>query len=326
MSEIKTIGILTSGGDAPGMNACIRALVRTAKHYGVRTYGISHGYQGLINNDISELEARDVSYVIDRGGTFLFSARCKEFYEKEGRKKAAEQMAAYEMDALVVIGGDGSFKGAQKLSEEHGIKVIGIPGTIDNDIAGTDVTLGYDTASNTAMEAIDKIRDTATSHNRLFLVEVMGRDAGDIALRCGLATGALGILIPERDNDLEPIFKSLTRARNRRKRSNIIVVAEGDESGGAMEIAKKINKRFPEYETRVTILGHIQRGGSPTVFDRELASRMGVLAVEALKNGKSNLMVAHVKGEMKLVPLHKAVQERPVLNPESLRMAEILSY
>ncbi|MGB0431056.1 MAG: 6-phosphofructokinase [Bacteroidia bacterium] len=319
------IGIFTSGGDSPGMNSCIRAVVRTACHYGIETYGISHGYQGMINNDISPLDTKAVSYIIDKGGTFLFSARCMEFKTQEGRKKAYENLKERGIDALVAIGGDGTFKGASIFSEEFDIPVIGIPGTIDNDIAGTDVTLGYDTASNTAMEAIDKIRDTSTSHNRLALVEVMGRDAGDIALRCGIATGAIGILIPEMEGDLDLLYEQLEKSKARKKRSNIVVVAEGEQAGGALDISKIISEKFPEYEVRVTILGHIQRGGSPTVFDRELAARMGVMAVEALKDGKRNMMAALVKNRMELVPLEKAVTEKPNINLEKVRMATILS-
>lgn len=319
------IGVFTSGGDSPGMNACIRAVVRTANHYNIDTFGIKHGYQGMINNDIEKLETTDVSYIIDKGGTFLFSARCMEFKTKEGRQKAYENLVSHGIDALVAIGGDGTFKGASIFSKEFDIPVIGIPGTIDNDIAGTDVTLGYDTASNTAMEAIDKIRDTSTSHNRLALVEVMGRDAGDIALRCGIATGAIGILIPEMEGDLDLLYEQLEKSKARKKRSNIVVVAEGEQEGGALDISKIISEKFPEYEVRVTILGHIQRGGSPTVFDRELAARMGVVAVEALKNGKRNMMAALVKNKMELVPLEKAVTEKPKINLEKVRMATILS-
>ncbi|MBI1184034.1 6-phosphofructokinase [bacterium] len=319
------IGVFTSGGDSPGMNAAIRAVVRTANHYNIECYGIRYGYQGMIDNDIVKLESNDVSYTIDKGGTFLFSARCMEFKTDEGRKKAFENLQAHGITALVAIGGDGTFRGARIFSDEYNIPVIGIPGTIDNDIAGTDVTLGYDTASNTAMEAIDKIRDTSTSHNRLFLVEVMGRDAGDIALRCGIATGALGILIPEMEGDLELLYESLERARLRKKKSNIVVVAEGEESGGALLVSKKISEKFPEYEVRVTVLGHIQRGGSPTVFDRELASRMGVLAVEALRSGQKNQMAALVDNKMQLVPLERAVTEKPEINLEKIRMAMVLS-
>lgn len=319
------IGVFTSGGDSPGMNACIRAVVRTACHYGMECYGIKYGYQGMIDDEIIPLSTTDVSYIIDKGGTFLFSARCMEFKTPEGRKKAYDNLKKHGIEAIVAIGGDGTFRGARIFSDEYDIPVIGIPGTIDNDIAGTDVTLGYDTASNTAMEAIDKIRDTSTSHNRLALVEVMGRDAGDIALRCGIATGAIGILIPEMEGDLELLYKQLEKARERKKKSNIVVIAEGEESGGALVASKILGEKFPEYEIRVTILGHIQRGGSPTVFDRELASRMAVMAVEALMNGERNQMAALVDNKMKLVPLDKAVTEKPYINLEKVRMATILS-
>lgn len=322
---VKKIGVFTSGGDSPGMNACIRAVVRTASYYSIPTSGIRYGYQGMIDDDIIALDTRDVSYIIDRGGTFLFSARCLDFKTKEGRKKAYENLQKHNIDSLVAIGGDGTFRGACVFSNEYDIPVIGIPGTIDNDIAGTDITLGYDTASNTAMEAIDKIRDTSTSHNRLFLVEVMGRDAGDIALRSGIATGAIGILIPEMKGDLQLLYESLEKAKLRRKKSNVVVVAEGEESGGALKIAELIKEKFPEYETRVTILGHIQRGGSPSVFDRELASRMGVLAVEALRDGKKNMMTAMMSNQMALVALDKAVTEKPQINLEKIRIAGILA-
>ncbi|MCB0738023.1 MAG: 6-phosphofructokinase [Bacteroidetes bacterium] len=322
---MKKIAVLTSGGDAPGMNPCIRAVVRTAGYYGIEAYGVNYGYQGMIDNDIIRLQSRDVRFIIDKGGTMLYSARCKQFHEHEFRKKAFENLKAHGIEGLVAIGGDGTFTGAQIFSSEYDIPVIGIPGTIDNDIAGTDVTLGYDTASNTAMEAIDKIRDTSTSHNRLFLVEVMGRDAGDIALRCGLAVGAIATFIPEKKGEFDQLVKSLERAKARKKRANIIVVAEGEETGGAIKLSEMINERFPEYETRVSILGHMQRGGSPTVFDRELAARMGVKAVEALKAGERNQMVAMVNNTLQLVPLEKAVTERAEVNPEKIRMLEILS-
>lgn len=308
------------------MNACVRAVVRAACHYDLETTGIYRGYQGMIENDMRSLSTKDVRFIIDKGGTMLYSARCKEFRTKEGREKAYENLKSQGIEALVAIGGDGTFTGAQIFSSEYDIPVIGIPGTIDNDIAGTEVTLGYDTASNTAMEAIDKIRDTSTSHNRLFLVEVMGRHAGDIALRCGLAAGAIATFIPEQQGEFDKLLVSLDRAKKRKKRSNIVVVAEGEESGGAMELAAAINEKLPEYETRVTILGHLQRGGSPTVFDRNLAAVMGIKAVEALKDGKKNQMTAIVNNRIELVPLEKAVSEKSTLDPEKLRMLEILSF
>lgn len=304
----------------------MRAVVRAACHYDMEAVGIYRGYQGMIENDMKPLSTQNVRFIIDKGGTMLYSARCKEFRTKEGRQKAYENLKSQGIEALVAIGGDGTFTGAQIFSSEFDIPVIGIPGTIDNDIAGTEVTLGYDTASNTAMEAIDKIRDTSTSHNRLFLVEVMGRHAGDIALRCGLAAGAIATFIPEQKGEFDKLLASLERAKKRKKRSNIVVVAEGEESGGAMELATAINEKLPEYETRVTILGHLQRGGSPTVFDRNLAAVMGIKAVEALKDGKKNQMTAIVNNRIQLVPLEKAVSEKSTLNPEKLRMLEILSF
>lgn len=322
---MEKIAILTSGGDAPGMNACVRAVVRSCLHYGKQAFGVYYGYQGLIDNDIQPLANSDVRFIIDKGGTMLYSARCKQFLEPQFRKQAFENLQAHNIDGLIVIGGDGSFKGAQVFSEEFNMPVMGIPGTIDNDIAGTDVTLGYDTASNTAMQAIDKIRDTATSHNRLFLVEVMGRDAGDIALRCGLAVGAIATFLPERTGEFDDLLKKLNAAKRSKKRSNIVVVAEGEKSGGAVQLAERINQQLPEYETRVTILGHLQRGGSPTVFDREFAARTGVKAVEALLEGESNCMVGMQNGEMVLVPLEKAITEKAHLQQEKIRMLEILS-
>ena len=289
---MNTIAVLTSGGDAPGMNSSIRAVVRSCAHYNKKCIGIIRGYSGLIENDTKVLNTRSVRGIINRGGTFLYSARCEEFKSMEGRKKAYENLKAMGADGLIIIGGDGSFTGALKLKDEFNFPVIGIPGTIDNDLYGTSHTLGYDTALNTVMDAIDKIRDTAISHHRLFLVEVMGADAGYIALNSGLAIGAQEILIPEVNMVFDNLINSLKKSKKSGKTSSIIVVAEGDKTGkNVFELASKIEENLPKYETRVSVLGHIQRGGSPTCFDRVLGTQLGVKAVEALIEGKNGLMV-----------------------------------
>ena len=289
---MNTIAVLTSGGDAPGMNSSIRAVVRSCAHYNKKCIGIIRGYSGLIENDTKVLNTRSVRGIINRGGTFLYSARCEEFKSMEGRKKAYENLKAMGADGLIIIGGDGSFTGALKLKDEFNFPVIGIPGTIDNDLFGTSHTLGYDTALNTVMDAIDKIRDTAISHHRLFLVEVMGADAGYIALNSGLAIGAQEILIPEVNMVFDNLINSLKKSKKSGKTSSIIVVAEGDKTGkNVFELASKIEENLPKYETRVSVLGHIQRGGSPTCFDRVLGTQLGVKAVEALIEGKNGLMV-----------------------------------
>ena len=289
---MNTIAVLTSGGDAPGMNSSIRAVVRSCAHYNKKCIGIIRGYSGLIENDTKVLNTRSVRGIINRGGTFLYSARCEEFKSIEGRKKAYDNLKALGADGLIIIGGDGSFTGALKLKDEFNFPVIGIPGTIDNDLFGTSHTLGYDTALNTVMDAIDKIRDTAISHHRLFLVEVMGADAGYIALNSGLAIGAQEILIPEVNMVFDNLINSLKKSKKSGKTSSIIVVAEGDKTGkNVFELASKIEENLPKYETRVSVLGHIQRGGSPTCFDRVLGTQLGVKAVEALIEGKNGLMV-----------------------------------
>src|SRR6201746_1746879 len=290
-NKVTKIGVLTSGGDAPGMNAAIRAVIRTGLYHGLDMYGVMRGYSGMIEDDIVKMESRSVANIIQRGGTILKTARCKEFFELEGRQKAYDNLKKRGINALVIIGGDGSFRGAHKLSEEFDIPCIGLPGTIDKDIAGTDFTIGFDTAVNTAIEAIDKIIDTADAHDRLFVIEVMGRDAGYIALHSGIATGAENILIPERKTDVEELVGSLLEKERRRKLVNLIVVAEGDNFGGADEVAKIIKERLPNADTRVCILGHIQRGGSPSCLDRLIASRMGYHAVETLMEGRYNVMV-----------------------------------
>ena len=301
--------MLTSGGDSPGMNAAVRAVVRTGLYYGLEVYGIMRGYQGLIEDDIFKMESRSVANIIQRGGTILKTARCKEFYEPEGRKKAYAILKKRGIDGLVIIGGDGSFRGATMLSKEYDIPCIGIAGTIDKDIVGTDFTIGFDTAVNTAVEAIDKIRDTADAHDRLFIVEVMGRDAGYIALHSGIATGAESILIPERKTDIEGVINSLVEKERRKKLVNIIVVAEGDEFGGANEIARIVKERLPHIDTKVCILGHIQRGGSPSCIDRLMASRMGYHAVESLLNGRYNVFVGILNNRVNYIPLVGAMRK-----------------
>jgi len=324
--SIKCIGVLTSGGDAPGMNAAVRAVVRTSSFYNIKCVAIYKGYQGLIDNNTKVMNPRSVNNIINKGGTILKSARCLEFRTPEGRKKAFETIEKQNIDALVVIGGDGSFTGAMIFQSEFKIPVIGIPGTIDNDIYGTSHTLGYDTALNTVIDAIDKIRDTAISHNRLFFVEVMGRDAGHIALNTGIGAGAEEILIPEENMGLERLLDSLSRSEKSGKSSSIVVVAEGDKTGkNVFEIAEYVEKNLPHYEVRVSVLGHMQRGGSPSCFDRVLASRMGVQAVESLLNGESNVMVGLKEDKMILTPLDKAIKGKSKINKNLIRVSDILS-
>ena len=323
---MNTIAVLTSGGDAPGMNSSIRAVVRSCAHYNKKCIGIIRGYSGLIENDTKLLNTRSVRGIINRGGTFLYSARCEEFKSIEGRKKAYENLKAMGADGLIIIGGDGSFTGALKLKDEFNFPVIGIPGTIDNDLFGTSHTLGYDTALNTVMDAIDKIRDTAISHHRLFLVEVMGADAGYIALNSGLAIGAQEILIPEVNMVFDNLINSLKKSKKSGKTSSIIVVAEGDKTGkNVFELASKIEENLPKYETRVSVLGHIQRGGSPTCFDRVLGTQLGVKAVEALIEGKNGLMVGIDNGKIIYTPLNKALKGKTKINKELLRMSQIMN-
>jgi 6-phosphofructokinase 1 len=326
MSTLKKIGVLTSGGDAPGMNAAIRAVVRASIFYKFECFAIHKGYQGLIDGELTPMTPRSVNNIVNKGGTFLKSARCLEFRTKEGREKAYQTVQKFELDALVVIGGDGSFTGAMIFQKEWNVPVIGIPGTIDNDISGTQFTLGYDTALNTVIDAIDKIRDTASSHNRLFFVEVMGRDAGHIALNAGVGAGAEEILIPEEDMGLERLLDSLKKSEKSGKSSSIVVVAEGDKTGdNVFEIASYVEKNMPYYDVRVSVLGHMQRGGSPSCFDRVLASRMGVFAVESLREGASNAMVGIKNDEMVLSPLEKAIKGTSKINKELIRVSDILS-
>ncbi|WP_126973826.1 6-phosphofructokinase [Gynurincola endophyticus] len=323
--KVTKIGVLTSGGDSPGMNAAIRAVVRTGIYYGLEVYGIMRGYQGMIDNDIVPMNSKSVANIIQRGGTILKTARSKEFLTPEGRKKAYDNLKAIGIDGLVIIGGDGSFRGADVFSREYDIPCIGLPGTIDKDIAGTDFTIGFDTAVNTAVEAIDKIRDTADSHDRLFVIEVMGRDAGYIALHSGIATGAEHILIPERKTDIEELIDSLQEKGRRNKLVNLVVVAEGDGFGGADEVAKIVKERIPASDTRVCILGHIQRGGMPTCFDRLIASRMGYSAVECLLEGRDNVMVGIVNNAMEYTLLEKAVKSKQTIGDEWLKIVKILA-
>src|ERR1700712_2065477 len=323
--KVSKIGVLTSGGDSPGMNAAIRAVVRTGIYNGMEVYGIMRGYTGMIDDDISKMESRSVANIIQRGGTMLKTARCKEFYEPEGRQRAYENLKKRGINGLVIIGGDGSFKGALKFSKEFDIPCIGLPGTIDKDIAGSDFTIGFDTAVNTAVEAIDKIRDTADAHDRLFIIEVMGRDAGYIALHSGIATGAEHIIIPERKTDLEDVIESLQEKERRKKLVNMIVVAEGGDAGGADEISKIIKHRLPSADIRVCILGHIQRGGSPSCIDRLIASRMGYSAVECLMEGRHNVMVGIINNKMHYTPLEKAVKAKQRISDEWMKIVHILA-
>jgi len=326
MNEIKKIAVFTSGGDAPGMNAAIRAVVRSCAFHGIECVGIYRGYEGMIDGDFVDLNARSVKGIINKGGTFLKSARSKEFRTKEGRQKAYDALRAAHIDALVSIGGDGTFTGAMIFNEEFNFPVIGIPGTIDNDIYGTSHTLGYDTTLNTVVDVIDKIRDTASSHNRLFFVEVMGRDVGHIALNVGVGAGAEEILIPEEDLGLDRLLESLVRSKESGKSSSIVVVAEGDRIGkNVFELKDYVEEHLPEYEVRVSVLGHMQRGGSPSCFDRVLASRMGVKAVESLLEGKSNYMVGLSSDTIQLTPLDKAIKGQSKINKELIRVSDIMT-
>ena len=323
--KVTKIGVMTSGGDAPGMNAAIRAVVRTGIHYGLEVYGIMRGYQGLIEDDIFKMNSRSVANIIQRGGTILKTARCLEFLEKEGRQKAYDNLKKRGIDGLVVIGGDGSFRGAVKFSQEFDIPCIGLAGTIDKDISGTDFTIGFDTAVNTAVEAIDKVRDTMDAHDRVFVIEVMGRDAGYIALHSGIATGAENILIPERKTDINAMIKSLKEKERRKKMVNLIVVAEGDDFGGANEVSKVLQENLSKADIRVCILGHIQRGGSPSCIDRIIASRMGFHAVESLIEGRHNVFVGIQNNKMNYIPLEQAVKTKGTISEEWLKIVKILA-
>ncbi len=324
-SLVNKIAVFTSGGDAPGMNAALRAVVRTANHYNIECYGVREGFNGLIHDDFTKMGPRSVKNIITEGGTILKSARSKEFMTKEGRQKAYDNCVKHGIEALVCIGGDGTFTGAKVFNEEFDIKVIGVPGTIDNDIFGTDNTIGYDTALNTAMEAIDKIRDTATSHNRVFFVEVMGRDAGFIALNSGIASGALDILIPERKDSIEDLFATFEKAEKAGKSSSIVVVAEGEQLGSIYDIAKATKAGFPDYDIRVAILGHIQRGGSPSCADRVLASRLGYGAVVGLMQGKTNVMAGLQSNRLTYTPIEEAIKKHNEIDQDLLKISEILA-
>ncbi|PID71160.1 MAG: 6-phosphofructokinase [Flavobacteriales bacterium] len=323
---IRKIGVITSGGDAPGMNAALRAVARACTYYKVECIGFYRGYQGMIEGDSVELNSRSVRNIISKGGTILKSARSQEFRTVEGRRKAYENLMKLGIDALVLIGGDGTFSGGVALSNEHDIPIVGIPGTIDNDIAGTSSTIGYDTALNTVVECIDKIIDTASSHNRLFFVEVMGRDAGFIALNAGVGAGAEEILIPEENLGVDRLIETLRKGKRSGKFSSIVVVSEGDKTGkNVFELAEYVTKELPQFDARVSVLGHMQRGGSPSCFDRVLASKMGVKAVEFLLDGKSRVMVGLIEGKIVTTDLEQAIKNTHDINKELLRISNILS-
>jgi len=324
--NIKNIAVLTSGGDAPGMNACIRAVIRTGIYNGINMFGVLQGYQGLINNNIIPMNARSVSNIIHLGGTILKTARCLEFKTDEGMDLAFENLKAHDIDALVVIGGDGTFTGARRFAQKHNINVIGVPGTIDNDLYGSDFTLGYDTAINTVIEAIDKIRDTADSHDRLFFIEVMGRDSGCIALRAAIASGSEAVLLPEKETSIDELIKQLEVGAATKKSSSIVIVSEGHKQGGAYDIAKRVKEKFNHYDTKVTILGHLQRGGSPSSFDRILGSRLGYAAVNELLKGSTNQMVGLRGNEIALTSLDEALAAHTFkLESDLLEMTKVLS-
>lgn len=322
--NIKRIAVFTSGGDAPGMNAGVRAVVRTASHYDLHVYGIYRGYQGLIEGDLKRLEPRDVGNILQRGGTILKTARSAEFMTPEGRAKAYQTLKAYDIDACIAIGGNGTYTGAMVFSKEHDIPFIGMPGTIDNDIFGTDLSIGYDTAINTAVEAVDRIRDTADSHNRVFFIEVMGRHAGFIALSTAIGGGAECVLLPETDTSLDGLCASLRKSLVRKKMFSIVIVAEGNKNGNAAEIAEKVKAQVPELNTRVTVIGHLQRGGSPTALDRVLASQLGFRAVEFLLEGKKNVAVGLLNNKVVCTSFKDAIEKQRKLDEDLLRMTKIL--
>lgn len=324
-SELKKIGVLTSGGDAPGMNAAIRAVVRTASYYNLEVYGITHGYEGMIKGEIHRLYNEDVANIIHRGGTILKTARSEEFKTIEGRKQAYQSLKNHEIDSLIVIGGNGSYTGAMYLEQEHPLKIVGLPGTIDNDIFGTDNTIGFDTAINTAIDAVDKIRDTADSHARVFFIEVMGRHAGYIALHTGIGSGAGTIFLPETQTGIEEFIQKLKSSERRDKLFNLVIVAEGNKNGGASELVDKIHKALPEIEARATVIGHLQRGGSPTADDRVLASRLGYNAVIALRNGKSGKALGIINNTISFTDFSDAIKQSKGFDSDLLAMAEILA-
>jgi len=325
MAAIKSVGILTSGGDAPGMNAAIRAVTRSAIFNGLKVKGIYRGYKGLIANEIVTFKTQNVSNIIQQGGTILKTARSMEFKTKEGRKTAYDNMSAAGIDALVVIGGDGSLTGARIFAEEYNVPIIGIPGTIDNDLYGTDRTIGYDTALNTIMDAVDKIRDTATSHERLFFIEVMGRDAGFLALNGAIAVGAEDAIIPEMATEVDQLAELIENGFRKSKNSSIVLVAESETTGGAMGLAERVKNEYPQYDVRVTILGHIQRGGSPTSTDRILASRLGHAAIEALLEDQRNVMVGVENDKVVYVPFARAIKNEKPIDRDLLNVLRVLS-
>lgn len=325
MKEIKTIGVLTSGGDAPGMNAAIRAVTRSAIFEGWKVYGIYRGYEGLINGDIKEFTSESVSNTIQRGGTILKTARSQEFMTEEGRVKAYENIKKFGIDALIIIGGNGSLSGAQILAKEYDIPCIGLPGTIDNDLYGTDSTIGYDTALNTIVECVDKIRDTATSHDRIFFIEVMGRDAGFLTQNSAIAAGAEAAIIPEDKTDIDQLEQFISRGFRKSKNSSIVLVSESPKDGGAMHYAERMRNEHPEYDVRVTILGHLQRGGTPTAYDRILASRMGVAAIEALNEGQRNVMIGIKNDQIVYVPFSRAIKIDKPIDRELIHVLGVLS-
>lgn len=324
-TNIKRIAVFTSGGDAPGMNAAVRAVVRTAGYNDLHVYGIYRGYEGMINGNIRRLERRDVGNIMHRGGTILKTARCEEFLTPEGRKQAYDALKAHDIDACVAIGGNGTFTGAKIFMEEYDVPFVGLPGTIDNDIYGTDYTIGFDTAINTAIEAVDRIRDTADSHNRLFFIEVMGRHSGYIALHTGIGSGASSIFLPEKDDSLEKLSDMLNKSAKRKKLFNLVLVAEGNKNGNAMEIADKIKVLNPQFDTKVTIIGHLQRGGSPSCQDRVLSSRLGFAAVNALLDGKSGVAVGVINDKISFTSFDDAISKTKELNKDLIEMAEILA-
>ena len=323
--QIKTVGVLTSGGDAPGMNACIRAITRTAIYNGMKVMGIYSGYEGLINGEIKEFTSESVSNTIQRGGTILKTARSMEFMTPEGMQKAYDNLVKFGIDALIVIGGNGSLTGAQKLAREYDYPVIGLPGTIDNDLYGTDSTIGYDTALNTIVDCVDKIRDTATSHDRIFFVEVMGRDAGFLAQNSAIAAGAEAAIIPEDQTDVDQLEQFISRGFRKSKNSSIVIVSESKKDGGAMYYADRVRKEYPQYDVRVTILGYLQRGGTPTACDRILASRLGHASIEALKEGQRNVMVGIHNDQIVYVPIDRAIKKDKPIDKELIDVLGVLS-
>jgi len=325
MSQIKTIGLLTSGGDAPGMNAAIRAVTRAAICNGLNVKAIFQGYKGLITGNVVEFKSQNVSNIIQQGGTILKTARCEEFKTVEGRKQAYDTLVHEEIDALVVIGGDGTLTGARIFASEFNYPIVGLPGTIDNDIFGTDSTIGYDTALNTILDAVDKIRDTASSHERLFFIEVMGRDAGFLALNGAIASGAEAAIIPEVSTEVDQLEEFIKQGFRKSKNSSIVLVAESEITGGALHYADRVKKEYPEYDVRVVILGHVQRGGSPSAYDRILASRLGAASIDALLDGQRNVLVGIENDKVVLVPFSKAIKKDKPIDPELIKVLKSLS-